>query len=181
MNIGGAGKTVLYVVLLSTLLCYAEENQTVATILRLFVLSYCLYKVVLIILFLASKLIVVVRNEINLRRWKNDPSREDIHIDKGYSGVSNTDEYITAFREISSTFQKADEDRRSGNKVGYLCEVHKLANHFIISRLSIKVASFSYEHKEQLCGTIAAFQHCGDRYPEVSAYVIECIRRFDKH
>ena len=174
-------RAVLYVVLLATLLYYSDNSQMVATLLRLFILSYVLYNIIVVLLLLGRKSIAIVRNEIKLRRLKEDPSREDIHIDEGYSGVFHTKEYIDTFREVSSTFQKADEDRRSGNKVGYICEVQKLVNHFIISRLSIKVASVSYEQKEQICGTVAAFQQCGDKYPEVSAYVIELIRRYDKH
>lgn len=174
-------RAVLYVVLLATLLYYSDNSQMVATLLWLFILSHVLYNIVVVLLLLGRKSITIVRNEIKLRRLKEDPSREDIHIDEGYSGVFHTKAYLDTFREISSTFQTADEDRRSGNKIGYLCEVQKLVNHFIISRLSIKVASFSYEQKEQICGTIAAFKSCGNKYPEVSAYVIELVRRYDKH
>lgn len=117
-----------------------DAVPTVVTLLRLCVLSYALHRVV-VFLLLVNKVTTLIRNAVNPRRLKTGSRRTGVSIDKGYDGVFYAQAYLGAFREVSSTLQKADEDIRAGNEFGYRCEVEKLFNHFVISRLSIPRAA----------------------------------------
>ena len=181
MTIEIEGKTLLCVALLATLLYYSEQNYTVATVLRIFVLAYVLYKIAVIVLFLVNKAITIARNEVNLRRLKTDPRRTDIPIDEGYQGIFRTERYILAYDDIVSMFKAAEKARVKESEFAYTCEVEKLVNSFILARLSIPLAAYGMDgYKELLEGTITAFKDCGYEYPEVSERVIAGIRRYDE-
>lgn len=181
MNIEIEGKALLYPVLLAVLLYYSESNPTIANVLRLFILSYVLYKVVILLLFLVNKAITITRNEVNLRKLKTDPRRTDIPIDEGYEGIFRTGYYIEAYQDVVSMFKAAEKARVRESEFDYTCEVEKLVNSFILARLTIPLSSLNrYDYKELVEGTISAFQDCGYEYPEVSERVIAGIRKFDE-